>query len=86
MYGVKQTSRSWHKHVVTGVKSLDFEWRRTDSCVSTVDRLKRKYVSVISEVHEAYMFAVGRDKKCGRFCEDLDDLVRITNLGDPGCH
>ena len=41
-------------------------------------------------VHVDDMFAVGRKERCDRFCEDLNHLVPINNLGElrwyAGCH
>ena len=40
--------------------------------------------------HVDDMFAVGRKGRCDRFCEDLNHLVPINNLGElrccAGCH
>ena len=39
-------------------------------------------VSVIAVVHVDDIFAVGREDRCDRFCEDLNHLVPINNLGE----
>ena len=52
--------------------------------------IENGYVSVIAVVHVDDIFAVGRKSRCDRFCEDLNKLVPINNLGElrwyAGCH
>lgn len=47
-------------------------------------------VSIITVVDVDDIFAAGRKSRCDEFCEDLDCLVPIDNIGklkwDPGCH
>ena len=47
-------------------------------------------VAVIAVVHVDDIFAVGRKERYDRFCEDLNHLAPINNLGEPrwyaGCH
>ena len=88
LYGLKQASRSWHKHLVTRLKSLGFEQNLADACVFRL--IEAGSVSVIAVVHVDDIFAVGRKERCDRFCEDLGNLVPINNLGElrwyAGCH
>ena len=45
---------------------------------------------MIAVVHIDDIFAVSRKERCDRFCEDLNHLVPINNLGElrwcAGCH
>ena len=47
-------------------------------------------VAVIAVVHVDDIFAVGRKERCDQFCDDLNHLVPINNLGElrwyAGCH
>ena len=79
-YGVKQASRSWHKHLVTHMNSLGFEQSRADACV--VRLIESGSVSIVTVVHADDIVAVGAKSGCDQFCEDLNRLVPINNLGE----
>ena len=85
---MKQTSRSWHSHLVIRLKSLGFELSLADACVFRL--VEAASVSIIAVVHVDDIFAVGRKERCDRFCEDLSHLVPINNLGElrwyAGCY
>ena len=85
-YCLQQRSRSWHKNLVTHLKSLGFEQNLADPWVF---RLIRS-VSVIAVVRVNDFYAVGRKERCDRFCKDLGNVVPIINLGErqccTGCH
>ena len=88
LYGLKQASRSWHSHPVIRLKSLGFEQSLADACVFRL--IEAGSVSIIAMVHVDDIFAVGRKERCDRFCEHLNHLVPINNLGElrwyAGCH
>lgn len=88
LYGLKQASRSWHRHLVTRLKSLSFEQSLADPCVFRL--IEAGSVSIIAVVHVDDIFAVGRKERCDRFCEDLNRVVPINNVGElrwyAGCH
>ena len=88
LYGLKQASRTWHRHLVIRLKSLGFEQCLADHCVFRL--LEAGSVSIIAVVHVDDIFAVGRKERCDQFCEDLNRLVPINNLGElrwyAGCH
>ena len=65
LYGLKQASRSWHKHQVARLKSLGFEQSLADPFVLRL--IEAGYVAVIAVVHVDDIFAVGRKERCGRF-------------------
>ena len=39
-------------------------------------------VTIITVVHVDDIFAVGRKSRCDQFCDDLNHLVPINNLGE----
>ena len=81
-------SRSWHKHLVTRLKSLAFQQTLADPCGFSL--IEAGSVSVIAVVKVDDIFAVSPMERCDRFCEDLDKLFPINNLGVlrwyAGCH
>ena len=79
-YGLKRASRPWHSPLVIRIKSLGFEQSLADACVSRL--IEAGSVSIIAVVHVDDIFAVGRKERCDRFCEDLNHLVPINNLGE----
>ena len=76
LFCMKQASMSWHKHLVTRLKSLGFGRSLANSCDCRL--IEAGSVSAISVVHVDGISAVGRDEKCDRFCEDLGELVPIN--------
>ena len=88
LYGLKQASRSWHSPLITHMKSLGFEQSLADACVLRL--VKSGSVSIVTVVHVDGIFAVGLKAGCDQFCEDLNRLVPINNLGQlrwyAGCH
>ena len=79
LYGLKQASRSWHNHLLTHMKSLGFEQSPADACVMRL--IESVSVSIVTVVHVDDIFAVGLKARCDQFCEDLNRLVPINNLG-----
>ena len=88
LYGLKEASRSWHNHLVVRFKSLGFEQSLADACVFLL--IEVGSVAVIAVVPVDDIFAVRQKERCGQFCEDLNHLVPINNLGElrwyAGCH
>ena len=80
LYGLKQASRSWHNHLITHMKSLGFEQSLADACVLRL--IESGSVSIVTVVHVDDIFAVGLKARCDQFCEDLNRLVPINNLGE----
>ena len=79
LYGLKQVE-SWHKHLITHIKNLGFEQSLPVACVLRL--VESGSVSIETVVHADYIFAVGLEARCDRFCEDLNRLVPINNLGE----
>ena len=80
LYGLKQASRSWHKHLVSGIKGLGFEQNEADPCVSRLQ--EGGIVSVVVVVHVDDIFAAGLKSRCDKVCEDLNAFVSVNNLGE----
>ena len=80
LYGLKQASRTWHYHLVRGMKALGFEQCAADACVMRL--VEDGGVSVVVVVHVDDIFAIGRKSRCDKFGDDLNAYVPITNLGE----
>ena len=80
LYGLKQASRSWHNHLLSHMKSVGFEQNLENACVLRL--VESGTVSMVTVVHVDDIFAVGRKTRCDQFCEDLNRLVPINNLGE----
>ena len=80
LYGLKQDSRTWHYHLVRGMKTLGFEQCETDACVMRL--VEAGGVPVVVVVHVDDIFAIGRKSRRDKFGDDLDAYVPITNLGE----
>ena len=61
------------------MKSLGFEQSPADACVMRL--IESGSVSIVTAVHVDDIFAVGLKARCDQFCEDLNRLVPINNLG-----
>ena len=80
LYGLKEASRSWHNHLLSHMKSLGFERSLADAGVLRL--VESGTVSMVIVVHVGDIFAVGRKARCDQFCEDLNRLVPIANIGE----
>ena len=80
LYGLKQGSRTWHYHLVIGMKALGFEQCEADACV--ISLVEDGGVSVVVVVHVNDIFAIGRKSRCDKFGDNFDAYVPITNLGE----
>ena len=80
--GLKQASRSWHRHLVTRLKSVSFEQSLAYPCGFRF--IEAGSVFIIAVVHVDDIFAVGRKERCDRLCEDLNRPVPIYNIF-PSC-
>ena len=65
---------------MTHMKSLAFEERITDACVMRL--IESGTASIVAIVHVDDIFTVGSKSRCDQFCEDLNRLVPINNLGE----
>ena len=80
LYVLKQASRTWHYHMVRGMKVLGFEQCEADACVMRL--VEDGAVVVVVVVHVNDIFAIGRKTRCDKFGDDLDAYVPITDLGE----
>ena len=81
LYGLKQASRSWNNHLITHMHSLGFEQSFADACLLRL--VESGSASIVTVVHVDDIFAVaGLKTRYDQFCEDLNRLVPINNLGE----
>ena len=79
LYDLNQASRSWSNHLVTDM-NLGFEQSPADAFV--MRSIESGFVSIVTVVHVDDIFAVGAKSRCDQFCEDLNRLVPVNNLGE----
>ena len=79
LYGLRQSSRTWHNYLMRGLKCLRFESCAADVCVM---RLIEHSVVVMVVVHVHDIFSIGRKRRCDKIGVDLNRYVPITNLGE----
>ena len=80
LYGLKQASRTWHNHLVRGMRFLGFEQCAADACVMRL--VEDGVVSMVVVVHVGDILSIGRKSRCDQFDRDLNQYVPITNLGE----
>ena len=62
------------------MKNLGFEQSPADACVMRL--IESGSVSIVTVVHVDDIFAARLEARCDQFCEDLNRLVPINNLGE----
>lgn len=80
LYGLKQASRTWHQHLIRGMKRLGFEQCLADACVMRL--VEQGTVTMVVVVHVDDIFSIGRKSRCDKFGADLNTYVPISNLGE----
>lgn len=80
LYGLKQASRSWHYHLIAGMKSLGFEQCGADACVMRL--IENGVVVMVVVVHVDDIFSIGTKARCDQFGRDLNAYAPIKNLGE----
>ena len=80
LYGLKQTSRSWHAHLTTCLKTLGLQQRLADACVFRL--VEEGRVATIVAVHVDDIFAAGLKSRCDAFRDELNQMVPVKNLGE----
>ena len=80
LYGLKQASRTWHNHLVRGMRSLGFEQCAADACVMRL--VEDGVVSMVVVAHVDDISCIARKSRCDQFGRDLNQYVSITNLGE----
>ena len=79
LYRLKQASQQWHNHLLRGMRGLGFEQCGADAFLT---RLVEGAVSIVVVVHVDDIIAMGLKSRCDKFCEDLNQFVPISNLGE----
>ena len=80
LYGLRQSSRKWHNHLMRGLKCLGFESCAADVCVMRL--IEHSVVVMVVVVHVDDIFSIGLKSRCDKFGVDLNRYVPITNLGE----
>ena len=80
LYGLRQSSRTWHNHLMRGLKCLGFESSAADACVMRL--IEHNMVLMVVVVHVDDIFSIGLKSRCDKFGVDLNRYVPITNLGE----
>ena len=80
LYGLRQSSRIWHNHLMRGLKCLGFESCAADACVMRL--IEHDVVVMILVVQVDDIFSIGLKSRCDKFDVDLNRYVPITNLGE----
>ena len=80
LYGLKQSSRTWHHHLVRGMVGLGFEQCETDPCMFRM--VESSDVTMLVVVHVDDVFSIGTKDKCVKFGADLNGYVPTTDLGE----
>ncbi|CAB1096623.1 unnamed protein product [Ectocarpus sp. CCAP 1310/34] len=70
LYGLKQASRTWHYHLMRGMKSLGFEAFAADAFV--VRLIESGVVTMVVVIHVDDIFSVGLKSRCDQFVVDLN--------------
>ena len=76
--GLKHASRSWHNHLLTHI----FLNLPSATLMRVLRLIDLGSVSIVTVVHVDDIFAAGLKARCDQFCENLQRLVPINNLGE----
>ena len=80
LYGLRQSSRIWHNHLMRGLKCHGFESCAADACVMRL--IEHSVVVMVVVVHVDDIFSIGLKSRFDKFGVDLNRYVPITNLGE----
>ena len=80
LYGLRQSSRTWHNHLMRGLKCLGFESCAADAYVMRL--IEYNVVVMVVAVHVDDIFSIELKSRCDKFGADLNRYVPITNLGE----
>ena len=80
LYGLRQSSQTWHNPLMRGLKCIGFESCAADACVMRL--IEHRVVVMVVVVHVDDIFSIGLKRKCDKFGVDLNRYVPITNLGE----
>ena len=80
LYCLRQSSRTWHNHLMRGLKCLGFESCAAEACVMRL--VEDSVVVMVVVVHVDDIFSIGLRSRCDKFGVDPNRYVPITNLGE----
>ena len=80
LYGLRQSPRTSHNHLMRGLKCLGFESCAADARVMRL--IEHNVVVMVVVVHVDDIFSIGLKSRCDTFGVDLHHFVPITNLGE----
>ena len=80
LYGLRQSSQTWHNHLMRGFKCLGFESSAADACVMRL--IEHSVVVMVVGIHVDDIFSIGLKSRCDKFGVDLNHYVPIMNLGN----
>ena len=80
LYGLRQSSRTWHNNLMRGLKCLGFELCAADACVMRL--IEHSAIVMVVVVHVDDIFSIGLKSRCDTFGVDLNRYVPIMNLGE----
>ena len=80
LYGLKQTSRSYHAHLTPCLKTLGFQQCLADACVFRL--VEKGRVAIIAVVRVDDIFGVELKSRCDVFRDELNRMVPVKNLGE----
>ena len=80
LYGLRQSSRTWHNHLMRGLKCFGFESCAADARVMRL--IEHSVVVMVFVVHVNDTFSIGLKSRLDKFGVDLNRYVPITNLGE----
>ena len=81
LYGLRQSSRTWHDHLMRGLRYLGFESCAADAwCVMRL--IEHSVVVIVVVVHVDDIFSIGLKSRRDKFGVDLNRYVPITNFGE----
>ena len=75
LYSLRQSSRTWHNHLMRGLKGLGFESCAADACVMRL--IEHTVVVMGVVVHVDDIFSIGLKSRCDKFGVDLICYVPI---------
>ncbi|CAB1102148.1 unnamed protein product [Ectocarpus sp. CCAP 1310/34] len=78
LYGLRQASRTWHKHLMRGMQRLGCESCAADAYVMRL--IEDGVVTMVAVIHVDDIFSIGRKSRCDQFGVDLNLAQRSVTL------
>ena len=80
LYGLRQSSRTWHNHLMRGLKYLVFESCAADACVMHL--IEHSLVVMVVVVHVDDIFSIGLKSRCDKFVLTSTAMYPSRTLGN----